>query len=304
MAVADPEKQLAWEGRQRKPAGIMALLAALLTIGAELWSGSLFRDVPRGSYVESLEQLTRPGPIGDRPSVRLDFFEFYDQHASAIFASNLLRALGYVALAWVLTFLAAATRARREQFPRFGMYVGLIGGILYAISTLVGAFAIGSAVSNFLDGPRTVAAATQISSDSLLVTGQFIGLAAQVCLATGFVLICLNAMRAGLLTRFMGILGVITGVLVIVPIALLPVQMVWLIAIAALLLGVLPGGEPAAWRTGREEPWPSQQEIAAQRRAAAEARRGGKAAPEPEPEAVPAGPEHPASKKRKRKRRG
>jgi hypothetical protein len=109
-------------------------------------------------------------------------------------------------------------------------------------------------------------------------------------------------MRAGLLTRFKGILGVIVGGLTIVQIGPFPVvQTVWLIGLALLLLGRRPGGDPPAWRTGREEPWPSAQEVAEQRRAA----KGGGAAPEPAAErevaAVAAGAS--ADSKRKRKRR-
>ena len=37
-------------------------------------------------------------------------------------------------------------------------------------------------------------------------------------IALGFVLISLNAMRAGLLTRFMGVLGIIVGALLVFPI--------------------------------------------------------------------------------------
>jgi hypothetical protein len=116
------------------------------------------------------------------------------------------------------------------------------------------------------------------------------------------VLISINAMRVGLLTRFMGILGVIVGVLFVIPIgSQLPiVQCFWLISVGLLFLARWPGGVPPAWDTGRAEPWPSQQELR-------EARQGAGPAPAPgtdddAPEA-PAGVPHPSSKKRKRKRR-
>jgi hypothetical protein len=119
--------------------------------------------------------------------------------------------------------------------------------------------------------------------------------------------ICLNAMRVGLLTRFMGVLGVICGALIVLPIlSPLPiVQTFWLGAMALLLLGRWPNGVPPAWEAGEARPWPSQQEIREQRR------RGGGATAEPEPEpaahaagdgAAERGP-HPASRKKKRKRR-
>jgi hypothetical protein len=117
-------------------------------------------------------------------------------------------------------------------------------------------------------------------------------------------------MRAGLLTRFLGILGVVAGVLGVLP-QLMPmpiVQSFWLIAVGLLLMGAGRAGLPPAWRTGRAEPWPTAREAAEQRREAEERRQGIRReepkTAEREPERVPAGRPHPSSKKRKRKRRG
>jgi hypothetical protein len=87
-------------------------------------------------------------------------------------------------------------------------------------------------------------------------------------------------------------------VIQLVPLPL--VQAYWFLALALLFWGRRPGGEPPAWRTGREEPWPTQQEIAAARAKERAAR-----APQPEPEPVPAGagPSSPASKRKRKRRR-
>jgi hypothetical protein len=76
---------------------------------------------------------------------------------------------------------------------------------------------------------------------------------------------------------------------------------------ALLLAGRWPSGMPPAWVTGEAQPWPSAAEQRVQRQKAAIQRRGrSQPEPEPEPEA-PAGPSdgraHPASRKKKRKRR-
>ena len=112
-------------------------------------------------------------------------------------------------------------------------------------------------------------------------------------------------MRVGLLTRFLGILGVISAVLMVLPLMPLPVvQSFWLVAVGLLLLGVGRGGLPPAWRTGKAEPWPSAIDNAQRRREAEDRKQGITREPEPEePAPVPAGRAHPSSKKRKRKRR-
>ena len=117
-------------------------------------------------------------------------------------------------------------------------------------------------------------------------------------------------MRAGLLTRFLGILGVVSGVVSVFP-QLMPVPIVqafWLVALGLMLLGIGRAQLPPAWRTGKAEPWPSAKEGAARRREAEERRQGivrDEPEPEPEPKAprAPAARPHPSSKKRKRKRR-
>ena len=93
----------------------------------------------------------------------------------------------------------------------------------------------------------------------------------------GWVVICLNAMRIGLLTRFMGVLGVICGALIVLPIlSPLPiVQTFWLGAMAVLLAKRWPNGVPPAWTTGEAAPWPSQAEAREKRRAEMQRRRGG-----------------------------
>src|SRR5215208_6708123 len=108
-------------------------------------------------------------------------------------------------------------------------------------------------------------------------------------------------MRTGLLTRFMGVLGIICGAaLVLLPQN--PIIVFWLLALAVLFARRWPQGMPPAWETGRAEPWPSAAEVAEQKAAA----RGQAQSREPEADEVSDSGqmgEHSVSKKRKRKRR-
>ena len=131
-------------------------------------------------------------------------------------------------------------------------------------------------------------------------------------LAMALVLVSLNAMRVGLLTRFLGYLGIIGGVLTIIPLVPIPiVEAYWLLALAYLLSGRWPSGVPPAWSSGRAEPWPPRQPAGAARgQAAGRGARGGrvKPAPTPAPETVGAAARTPANPrsstaKRKRKRK-
>jgi hypothetical protein len=308
VATADTEQQLAWEARQRPRAAVAAILAALLTLASDLWTTSILRDAPKGGFLDSLQRALEPGPLGGAPSLRTPYFQWVSDHSTDLVLANVVKGLGYVALAWALTFLMVATRARRPEIARPIVYVALVGAVLSALAGIAFWAGYTSAVDTFLSGPHTVDRAADAGKSSLMLTAQFIGLAGQLALAVGYVFVSLNAMRAGLLTRFMGIVGCIIGVLVIIPLGPLPiVQTFWLGALAALFLGFWPSGMPPAWQTGRAEAWPRQAEVAQKRREAMEARRAARGGAPASPAPAESGPAAvagaPARSKKKRKRR-
>src|SRR5256885_298642 len=67
--------------------------------------------------------------------------------------------------------------------------------------------------------------------------------------------VSLNAMLAGLLSRFMGVLGIILGVLFVLPLIASPViQLFWLLALGVLFIDKWPGGRGPAWEAGEAVP--------------------------------------------------
>ncbi len=126
----------------------------------------------------------------------------------------------------------------------------------------------GSAANDFVShGSQTYPQAQRAArpESSLLVPqiGNYLGL---FIVAVALVLVSLGAMRVGLLTRFLGYLGIIAGVLTIIPLVPIPiVEAYWLLALAYLLSGRWPSGVPPAWSSGRAEPWPSSQQLRAAR---------------------------------------
>jgi hypothetical protein len=139
------------------------------------------------------------------------------------------------------------------------------------------------------------------------VIGSGIGGVGNIALAAGFVMVALGAMRVGLLTRFLGVLGAVVGVLLVLgPLSGSPsfiVQAAWLAFAALLFLGHWPRGTPPAWESGVAQPWPTQQEIREQRERARQGRGAGEGLPAPEePGSEP--PPTPGAARKKRKRRG
>ncbi|MBV9943476.1 MAG: hypothetical protein JO262_15230 [Solirubrobacterales bacterium] len=222
---------------------------------------------------------------------------------------SLVAALSLLALGWTLFWLWGAARARDANIrPSFMGWIAAAGAVIQAISVVLYAVFFGNAASDFVShGSQTWPEANALLNKSPLVAAQIGNYLGLLLLAVGFTLTSLNAMRVGLLTRFLGYLGIIAAVLTIIPLVPIPiVEAYWLLALAYLLSGRWPNAVPPAWSSGRPERWPSSAELRAARGQAAPRRRRGKPASEPAP--APAGTSAPvttraSTPKRKRKRR-
>jgi Domain of unknown function (DUF4386) len=243
------------------------------------------------------------GVLADQPKDSASKLLYFHNHEGTLVLSSILLSLGALAILVPLAYMYSATKFRRPQLPRVALFCVLFGCLALAIVQVVSQVVLTDKAATFAStGNQTYEEAKDVLDSGILRAMAAAGLAAQLSLGFAFVMISLNAMRAGLLTKFMGILGIIVGVLFVVPLAPGPpvVQAFWLVALAALFAGRWPSGVPPAWRSGKAEPWPSAQEIREQRE-----RELGKPepAPTPEPAAAPVGGRHSSSKKRKRKKR-
>jgi hypothetical protein len=286
------DEQLLYESRVRRRQAAVAALAAILLVGAAA--------------------LQLSGPHTKINELTLDLITAHKRYPIDLIGA-ILNGLGLCALAATLAFLAAITRARNEGLRSFIRWLVIVGAALAALTGVVYAFVIADKADSFVShGAQTYEQANQLTRSGGLLALPFLGQAAALVLAVGFVMVSLQAMRVGLLTRFMGYLGVFTGVLVLFPIGS-PVPVVqgfWLLALAYLFYGRWPSGVPPSWRSGRAEPWPSSQQLREQRTRAGGGGGGGggrqKTAPKPAPERVAApsaGRTRAGTPKRKRKRR-
>jgi hypothetical protein len=285
MAPMNADQQLAYEARVRNRQAIVAVAAGILLV---LASGI---------------QLT--GPHTKVDELTIDLITANKRFPLDLIAS-VLNAIGSLAVAWTLAYLYRCSRARnQEEVKPYVKIIAVAGGVLAAITGVAYAIIVAVKVHEFVTtGSQTYTEANHLTTAGGLLALQLLGQAGALLLAVGFVLVSLNAMRQGLLTRFMGYLGIFAGVLVLFQVTQIPVvQGYWLAAVAYLISGRWPTGLPPAWVTGRAEPWPPSSQSRARRAA-----RGG-AGPAPQPEPQPAGapatgPRTRASTpKRKRKRR-
>ncbi len=298
--MAETADQLAWEEQQRPRAAVTALAAGLITIAALVIAGLATRDQPKALLLDSLRNLEKPGPVGKEPTVHIADFTYTVNHGTPVLLSIFMLALGLLGIGLTLTFLARCTRARRTQLPRFAVPGAAVGGAIIGIGLIVVYLSQRSFHEDILNGARTVdAVRDRPKGEGIGLTMELLGL---FTFAVSAVIINLNAMRAGLLTRTMGILGMFAGGAIILFGPSQPLLPLWCAFLAPLFFGRWMGGQPPAWVTGNAEPWPSSAQMREDR---AKKSAGGLAAPDPVPvedRAASAKP-HPSSKKRKRKRR-
>jgi len=310
------EEILARESEWRTRAGIASVLAGVLTLGGGIAAQIAYTDFPRVRLLEAMRDAA--GLDIGREGLKTAQLQFYDDKMVTLLALSVVLALGALLIAVPLSYLARATSARRKEFPRSVIYAVIAGPVLVGFSELLLQVVVAVKANDFVSsGEFTTQTAHDALRSDLLVVSQILRQVGLLALGFAFVLVALNAMRAGLLTRFMGTLGIIVGVLFVIPQLVgsgLPVvQSFWLVALGFLLMHLWPGaGVPPAWNTGRAQPWPTQQELREARDrekgvAAPKAPKGEDPAPRPKDTppptpGVPAPKPHPSSKK-KRKRR-
>jgi hypothetical protein len=218
-----------------------------------------------------------------------------------------INAGGLFALVVVLTFLWQATKSRRPDLSVAFKYLAIGGGVLAAVIAVAYEAVIAIAAHKFVTtGQQTYSEAHHLTSATAVVALPTVAFFGDLLLAVAIVVVSLNAMRAGLLPRLMGYLGILVGVLFLFPIGS-PVPVIqagWLCALGYLFLGRWPNAFPPAWEKGELVPWPSAQRSRDPDGRPQRGARGKPApAPTPEPAVAPAGPTRAAAPKRKRKRR-
>lgn len=243
----DLQAQLAREREEGRRTAFMAFAAALFMAAGLYLSQSGFEGAPIGN--------------------RSDFVRFIADHGSDLILSSVVTAVGFILLVPVTRYLDLVTRFRKPDLLKAVLIFAIAGPLLYGVSSVARSVLLASAATDYAaQSTQTTAEATDIlrGVSTSTATAAVIGLqAGQVALALWLMLGPLYAMRVGLLTRPVGILGIILGGAVLIQAPFAPVLMLfWIAALAALFLGYWPGGRPKAWQSGTAVPWPSARQRA------------------------------------------
>lgn len=274
--MSDKQQQLEWEARAGRIAAGFGGASVALVIASIVLQAS----------------------IGARTTKTAESLRVAHEHSSTLVAYAICIALSFLCLIPVLVFIYRAAKFRKPETPAVTQLVSVLGPVLIAITTIGAVLSTLDVAKDFVTiGPQTEKHAKDLVGSGSLSVFRGLGLAAGLATAVALVLVGVHGMRAGLFSRFMGTLGIVSGALSVIPLTPVPiVQMFWTLALCFLFIGRWPGGgRGPAWETGDPDPWPSAQE-----RYAPQPTRDDEQ-PEPEPEAAPQ-PNPRAARKRKKKK--
>jgi hypothetical protein len=281
------EEQLAWEARFGRLAAAAAWIAGVLLLAGTITLISIPKDRPH---------------IRSRP----DFLLSVHDAPGKLIAATVLQGVAALFLVVAFYYLFRAVAHRTERMPRWFVYIVVAGPLMYAAAQVIGSFIQVDVADKFAAGGKILGKAGEDRANDLIhdnvnPAAVALGLAGSVSIGFLFVMLPLRARQVGLLSPFMSVLGIIGGVLFVLPI--LPggvpviVQAFWLGALGALFIDRWPRGRGPAWETGEAVPWPAPQ---------GRERRSLLGGPEPEPEPAPEPepvPERPSSRKRRRRKK-
>lgn len=242
---ADAE-QLALERRRGRIAGIAAFASVAAMVAAVGFASAASRDGTARLGTEN----------GDVDEARrlIDFRAGADEQVLAA----AFRCLGLALTVAAGAYLVWLVRARKPELGRLVVWGTLLGPLLIAVSTVLGYFALDQVADQFLaSGPRTDGRAQDLVDDSAgLRSAAVFDIVSRIVFGCWLAFLSLEAMRVGLLTRFLAYWGVgSAGALVLLPVGD-AMFIGWLASIGFLAAGWWPGGRPQAWTSTRPAPVP------------------------------------------------
>ena len=147
----------------------------------------------------------------------------------------------------------------------------LVGGFGLAIFSFAHQIVSSIETHNFAVGHdfSTDAVNRALTTGTVNVLTGYIDLLVGLAFVVAMVAVMVNGIRVGLLTRWMGIAGILASILIFLPIGGATLEVIpsfWMAAMGLLYAGRWPNGDPPAWVTGEACPWPSQAQARAAKR--------------------------------------
>lgn len=236
-------RTLEWERQWALPAAMSAFAAAVLFVAGTV--------------------LSQKGPIA--PSTTTELLRDFQDASGSLLVAAVLNALSLALIAVPLFYLFQAASARSPKVRRGLVGVVIAGPLFLGAAELFQWIALNAASSDFATPgggagiPIGTYADDLIRDQTTFSIAQGLSFAGVLGFVVGTVYTSLWAMRVGLLTRFMGTIGMaLAASLVLLAQAFsLLALMLWFVFLGMIILGKTPRrGRPPAWGAGEAIPWP------------------------------------------------
>jgi hypothetical protein len=269
-SASEISEQIDRESDRRRRLSVPAFACGFLY----LLSGIVISETLKGAPTVGLLQGIEPalsGVANPAVSPRAAEVKFISHHSLPLIAGSLIAAIAIGGLTLVLLLLVDATRFRRPESWRAARPLVLCGGVAVALVSIGHQILSAILTHKFVVGHDFSGHAVELAltKGTANVLSDYLDLLAGFALAAGMIVTMLGTMRVGLLPRWVGVLGIFTGVLIFLPIGGATLELVpafWLVVMGMLYAERWPGGDPPAWPAGEARPWPTR---ADQRAAAA-----------------------------------
>jgi hypothetical protein len=264
-ADAQVEQQVARETEWRARLAVPAFAGGVLYLLSGIITNSVAGAAPSVGVLQGLAPAVEGHP---KPAVspRAPEVKYLSHHASSLIISSVMAGFAIITLTLALMLLADAVRFRRPASWAPARPLIMIGGIALAVISLVHqvvlaiethSFAVGHDLSNH-------AVDNALAKSTPNVVSQYLDLLAGLSVAIAMGVIMVNSIRVGLVTRWLGVVGIISALLIFLPIGGATLEVIpsfWLVAIGILYIGKWPNGQPPAWESGEARPWPSRAQM-------------------------------------------
>jgi hypothetical protein len=280
--------RLEFEATRRGRLSVPAFAGGILyELGAIVASAAL-KGLPTVGVLQGIAPALS-GQADPTVSPRAPEVRFISHKAFPLLAGSVMTAAAILALTALLYFMLDAVRFRRPGTWPAARPLLLVGGGGLAVFSLAHQIISAIETHNFTVGHdfSTHAVNDALTSGTVNVITGYVDLLVGLAFVVAMIVVMVNAMRVGLLTRWMAIIGMLAAILIFLPVGgetLSIVPAFWMVALGLLNAGRWPSGDLPAWVTGESRPWPSQAETRAAKRGAVAgtpALAGGDASPAP-----------------------
>jgi hypothetical protein len=258
-------EQVARETERRGRLAVPAFAGGVLYLLSGIITASTLNSAPSVGLLQGLAPAMR-GEANPAISPRAAEVKFFSHHATSLIAASVLAAIAIGSLTLVLLLLVDATRFRRSQTWAAARPLILVGGIALALISVGHQAVLAVETHNFAVGHdfSNQAVDNALTKGTANVITQYFDLLAGLSVAVAMIVTMVNAMRVGLVTRWLGVVGIFTGILIFLPIGGATLEVIpsfWLVAIGILFIGKWPNGQPPAWESGEARPWPTRAQM-------------------------------------------